>query len=79
VLETADLKMPVPRFGIRTDCPFWGLPCSSRAAQNDASAGSRTERRTGDRCVEDHEHICADLCALIDGPNVVLARRSVLG
>ena len=30
----------------------------AHAAQNDASAGSRTERRTGVLCVEDHGHVC---------------------
>jgi hypothetical protein len=32
----------------RTDCPLGARHARPRAAQNDASAGSRTERRTGD-------------------------------
>jgi hypothetical protein len=37
--------------------PVRGLPCS-RAAQNDASTGSRTERRTGDLCAMHGDSAC---------------------
>jgi hypothetical protein len=56
----------------RTDCP-WGLPCSPRAAQNAAAASSQPEHRTGVLCVEDHEHICADMAR----PAAPVGRRSV--
>jgi hypothetical protein len=46
------------------DCPFGACPARPRAAQNDASADSPTERRTGDLCVERHKHICADMARL---------------
>src|SRR5215203_874737 len=41
--------------------PVRGLPCSPRASQNDASAGSRTQRRTGDliRAVPRHTKVMA--------------------
>jgi hypothetical protein len=44
----------VPRRG-RTECPFGACRARPRAAQNDASAGSRPERRTGDMCCRSHE------------------------
>jgi hypothetical protein len=44
-----------------------------RAAHNDARAASRPERGTGVPCVEDHEHICADMARLA----ALICRRSV--
>ena len=38
------------RLRVQRILPVRGLPCPPSAAQNDASAGSRTEHRTGDMC-----------------------------
>jgi hypothetical protein len=51
-----------------TDCLFRARHVRPKAAQNDASARRRSQSRTGVLCVEDHERICADMCAVSRGP-----------
>jgi hypothetical protein len=61
-------RMPVPELS----CSAWSR--TERRVQRAVG----TERRTGDLCVERHERICADMCALTRCARVVLARCSVL-